>query len=288
MEIYTLISIDCDLRIGNVYHRQKALEALMYLFEDYGMCGHITWFLNENDFKIVEWHATFLDKVIETGDSFGLHDHFDRMDSIHDYYPSATPVDINSYEEVYFLLERSKKIVENYIRSKGYNKPVILHRNGSLVQSVAIYRALKRLGYRVVSDITPQAYIDGSQYRDRIGRSHVMFNRGIPLGVQPYRHDVDNWTDYKSRKGYFIQIPVHYMGISLDSKYVDATVEACCRNELELCIFSWIFHPYEVQNVNGHIDKRKLKKLENNISRLIEKYNSKFNSFDEILEKLHL
>jgi len=288
LEVFALLSIDCDLRIGNVIHRQNALDALIRLFEDHDIRGHVTWFLNENDFNIVEWHSTFLDGILEANESIGLHDHFDRIDSIHYYYPEATPVDIHSYEEVYFLLERSKRIVENYLKSKGYDRPVVIHRNGCLVQSNAIYRALKDLGYTVLSDIIPQAQIDGFKYRDRIGRPHVMFNMGIPIGVQPYRHDVDDWTNFKSKKGHFIQIPVHYMGATLDFRCVEKTVEACLRSNMDQCVFSWLFHPYEIQNSDGSISEGKIRIVEDNINRLIEEYNSKFNSFDEILEKLRL
>ena len=288
VRVLVAVTVDCDLRRGNVIHRRAALEALLGLFRRAGLSGHVTWFLNENDFKIVEWHGDFVDEVLERGDSIGVHDHFDRYDTIHDYDPPARPVDILCFEEVYRLMRLSKEAVEAYLRERGWDAPVAMHRNGCLVQSRAIYRALRELGYRVVSDVAPQEHVNGSKFADRSGRPNVMFNEGVPLSVQPYRHDVDNWADYRSREGHFIQVPVHYLGRDLNFGYFEHFLRACEGEGLAECVFCWLFHPYEIQAATGEVDGAKLRSLEDLLAKLRDDYGASFVSFDELLERLEL
>ena len=79
MKLYFLISVDCDLRISSVVIRDRSLTSLLDLFEKQNIAGHITWFINENDFALTHNHADFLNEIVSRGDTIGLHDHIDYL-----------------------------------------------------------------------------------------------------------------------------------------------------------------------------------------------------------------
>ena len=59
-KVMFLISVDCDLRTSSVEIRDQSVKALLDLFAKKDVAGHITWFLNENDFAITHLHQEFL------------------------------------------------------------------------------------------------------------------------------------------------------------------------------------------------------------------------------------
>ncbi len=286
MELTIALTVDCDLRRGTVVQRNKSLMTLMELFESYGLNGHITWFLNQNDFSMVEYHSDFIDKIVSKGATVGVHDHFDRFDSIHSYKQGSRPVDMRSQDEVLSLCGFSKDGVDNYLKKKGYST-VKLHRNGCLVQTTEIYRALKELGYTVVSDTIPgylyEKGINGKT--DRIGRPHPSAAAGkdIPLSVQPYRHDPENWTAYNSSEGHFFQVPCHFFGYSMNFEHLHLVCEKGKENQLNEFVFGWLFHPYEIQETDGDISPEKVENLSSGIRRLLEDERAAFTGINELL-----
>ena len=138
-----VITVDADLRSDTVATRRETLDVLLGVFEDTGVAGHATWYLNENDFHITAEHPGFLREALRRGDTLGIHDHIDFMDGA---------FGVDAVEE---YCSRSKTAVEGWLREHGRPRSVIHHRNGCLVQRPSIYEALRNLEYRVVSDVWP-------------------------------------------------------------------------------------------------------------------------------------
>lgn len=229
MKKWLLITIDCDLRTDDVALRQASLDKLLQIFDEAGLAGHITWFLNENDFLITKNHGTFLEEALRRGDTLGVHDHFDSFEGI---------LELGALRQ---FCGRSKRTVEEWLAAHGGPKKVIYHRNGSLAQHPNIYLVLKELRYTVLSDVWP-----GNSLRDFNG-CVVFDNRSLPPGIQPYRHDVENIQGYRSERGHFLQFPVTHVQVrDLNYKVFERWQRAFSQASAEHGIFLWAFHPYEI------------------------------------------
>ena len=196
MQDLLLITVDCDLRCDDVDLRQESLDILLQVFAEVGAAGHITWFLNENDFEITKNHESFLREALRRGDTLGLHDHIDWLDGRWEFEP------------ILEYCRNSKETVETWLAQNGYSDKVVYHRAGCLFQHPVEYVALKELGYTVISDVWP-----GNTRPNHTG--HLAFdNRKLPVGIMPYRHDEGNFLDYTSRQGYFLHVPIMHMGLA--------------------------------------------------------------------------
>jgi len=258
MRALFLVTVDCDLRSPDVAVREAALHALLDAFDECGVAGHVTWFLNENDFAITANHEAFLREALERGDTIGVHDHVDFM-------RGEFPVD-----EVEAYCGRSKAGVERWLAAHGRDEPVACHRMGCQVQRPSVYEALGRLGYSVVSDVWP----------GHARRGHADFqafdNRDLPTGIGAYRHDAANFADHGSTEGRFVHIPVMHMGLAtrmyhtLDHEAVGRWLEESMRGGVEPAVVTWLFHPYEIMTGEraadrGGIDAGRLETLRSHL-----------------------
>ncbi|HOL66345.1 MAG TPA: hypothetical protein PKX93_02680, partial [bacterium] len=162
-----LITVDCDLRVDATGLRQETLEQLLAVFDGSGVSGHVTWFLNENDFQLTRYHKSFLDEAIRRGDTLGLHDHLDKM---------KRPL---NKETVKQYCQASKRRVEDFLKKRKVGRKILFHRNGCFLQEATVYAALRELGYTVCSDIYPG--MAGLDHHGNIAYD----NRLIPEGIRP-------------------------------------------------------------------------------------------------------
>ena len=246
---------------------------MLDIFDKTGIKGHITWFLNENDFKITKNHASFLKEALKRADTLGVHDHIDWLDGNWAKGP------IKDY------CQKAKLSVETWLAQNNCYNKILYHRAGCLFQHPAEYTALRELGYRIISDIYP-----GNTYPNHTG--HLSFdNREIPLGILPYWHDEDNFLDYKSKKGHFLQVPVMHMGLEdLNLTIIKKWEELFKNKGIGHGIFVWLFHPYEIiekqdgkrrEKISIHLTKR----LEAHLSKCISE-GMRFVNMEECLKEL--
>jgi hypothetical protein len=225
------VTVDCDLRCDEIGLRQESLETLLSVCTEMGVAGHVTWFVNENDFALTQHHGSFLRKAIRRRDSLGLHDHFESFKGRYERAPIRA------------FCRRSLESLRAWLVQNGHDGEVILHRNGCLVQHPAVYAALKGLGYRVVSEVWP-----GHTRPDRDGYP-AFDNRSVPAGITPFWHDEDNFQDVRSKKGYFLHVPVAHMGmIDLDFTHMAHWLELYANRSIDPGVLVWLFHPYEILN----------------------------------------
>ncbi len=262
-----LVTIDCDMRAPDVGLREQSLRTLYDVFDECGVAGHITWFLNENDFSLTGHHAAFLRQVLKKGDCLGIHDHLDKF---------KRPL---KKENLLAYCRRSKEQLEKFLKKEGRPGAVKIHRNGCLVQDPEIYAALKELGYTICSDVYPGQF--GLDHSGNPGFD----NRFIPEGIRPYRHDEDSinnyWTTIRLSsgkpglhlpyQGHFLQIPVWHMYLTLDWDRLERWIKIAEAVEFthpltsgkSPVVLTWCFHPYEIMNGGRtaiHPEKRALLK----------------------------
>ncbi len=254
-----MITIDCDLRTDDVALRQAALEELLNSFARGGAAGHITWFVNENDFHLTINHPSFLREAIERGDTLGAHDHLEPLEGQYETEP---------------LLERcgqTKQTIEEWLDEQGYDLELTAHRTGCAVQRTVIYAVLQNLGYTVVSDIVP-----GRLHHDIRG-NFAFDNTGIPIGINPYYHHLDDFTKYQSQQGFLLQFPMMNMVFCpylsswepFNWETVHAWEEAFSRKGEEVGVFVWTWHPYEILNeARTEIDAQQVALLAQILSQL--------------------
>ena len=232
METLFLPTVDCDhVRGSSVELRQQTFDALLEVFADVGAAGHTTWFLNETyyDFGTTANHPAVVSEAVRRGDTVGVHDHIDNLDGRWELEP------------ILDICTASRDSVRTWLRAQGHPDDVRAHRFGCLFQHPAAYAALARLGYTIASDVYP-----GDRSRNHTG--HPSYdNVRLPLGISPYRHDADNFLDYQSRTGQFLQLPVTQMYFR---KLTYEKVEQCMRPAEErqepLAVLVLCFHPYEL------------------------------------------
>jgi len=238
MQKLFLVTVDCDLRMDDVDVRQAGLDALLEVFADEGLAGHVTWFVNESDFRLTELHEGFLHEVIARGDTVGVHDHLESF--------RAKSADVSLEYDARSVLAyctAARDRLAGWLEAQGCDGRVTVHRNGCLAQAPQIYEALAELGYTVLSDVWPR-----HRGNDRRGRA-AHDNTGIPLGIGPYRHDTANFQDHTSRRGRFLQVPVAEMFLGpFRFELLQRWLDASEQQGADPAVFTWCLHPYEVIN----------------------------------------
>lgn len=270
MRVLFLITVDCDLRCEDIGLRQESLEVLLDIFGEAGLAGHITWFANENDFRLTKDHQAFLHELLRRGDDLGVHDHFEPFKGVYER------------ETIREFCRRSKETVERWLEENGRPMDMWLHRNGCLVQHSEVYSALKDLGYTVVSEVWP-----GNKRVTRDGYP-AFDNRSVPIGTMPYRHDEENFLDWRSRKGHFVQVPVMHMGMkNLDYPLMDRWVQAFGEKSIDPGVMVWLFHPYEILE-RDRISSEAVGILRSHLGRLKDEHGVTFAGMKEALTQLQL
>lgn len=270
MQRWFLITVDCDLRTDDVRLRQTSLDTLLRVFAKEGVGGHITWFLNENDFHITTNHPSFLHEALCQGDTLGVHDHLELFKGVYEV------------PRVRAFCRRSKETLERWLADQGYPAHIIYHRNGCLVQHPGIYAALKDAGYTTVSEVWP-----GNVRPDR-GGYPAFDNRELPIGILPYRHDEANFDAHLSTCGHFLHFPVMHMFMAnLDFDMMDRWLQAFSGASAEQAVLVWLFHPYEIMDTpRTALDPDLIDLLSSYIQRLGEEYHMTFVSMAQCREML--
>ena len=142
-QIYLLVTVDGDLRIGGLKEREAAVKRIRQIHEDLGLIGHTTWFLNEYDFKWTKYHPKLILNLVETGDLIGIHDHFDT------HYAADS-------EMIRMIATSSYEAISDFFEKYGIKRTIHAHRNGCVHQSKEIYHILRMLGYDILSDVWPE------------------------------------------------------------------------------------------------------------------------------------
>ena len=234
METLFLPTVDCDhARESSVELRQQTFDALLEVFADVGAAGHTTWFLNETyyDFGTTANHPGAVNEAARRGDTIGVHDHIDNLDGRWELEP------------ILEMCTASLASVRTWLTAHGHPDHIRAHRFGCLFQHPAAYEAIARLGYTILSDIYP-----GDRSPNHTG--HPSYdNMDIPLGISPYRHDADNFLDYRSAAGQFLQLPVTQMYFEkLTYEKAEQCIRAADERREPLAVLVLCFHPYELLN----------------------------------------
>lgn len=264
---FVSVTIDCDLRCDEVGLRQESLDTLLGVCAEMGAAGHVTWFLNENDFALTKHHESFLGEAIQRGDALGLHDHFEPFKGRYERSPIRA------------FCRRSQETFRAWLAQNGHGREVVLHRNGCLVQHPAVYAALKELGYRVVSEVWP-----GHTRPDRDGYP-AFDNRSVPAGIVPYWHDEGNFQDYRSKTGHFLHFPVTHMGlVDLDFAQMARWLDLFAGQSVDPGVLVWLFHPYEILNGDRTaISRERVQMLKSHLDRCRTGLELRFANMEELL-----
>ena len=272
MQTLFLPTVDCDhARESSVELRQQTFDALLEVFADVGAAGHTTWFLNETyyDFGTATNHPEVVSEALRRGDTIGVHDHIDNLDGRWELEP------------ILEMCTDSLSSIQAWLRAVGHPGEVRAHRFGCLFQHPTAYEAIARLGYTIVSDIYP-----GDRSPNHTG--HPSYdNVDIPLGIPPYQHDADNFLDYRSTTGQFLQLPVTQMYFE---KLTYEKAEECVRTADErrepLAVLVLCFHPYELlTDDRTAVSRERVERLRTLFSGLASRLGVRFASADECAEE---
>ena len=262
-------TVDCDLRVSSVVTRSETLRALVDLFDAQGVSGHVTWFLNENDFAITHLHPEFLEQVIRRGDSIGVHDHVDFLGGAWEY------------EAIHDFCARSVGSVRHWLSRKGWFRP-LAHRFGCCFQHLTAYRAIAELGYSICSDVCP-----GTRHHNHTGELSFD-NSEVPVGVLPYWHTPEAINDYRINAGPIFQVPMMKATLTasfwprLDRSVVDAWMAGAAKLVHETAVLTFCFHPYEIVNTERlRIDSGATARLGEMLTLMREEYGAAFVNVEE-------
>ena len=270
MQILFLITVDCDLRISSVVTRNESLMSLVKTFDKHGVSGHVTWFLNENDFAITHSHPEFLKEVIERGDTIAIHDHIDFLGSRWEY------------DAIYDFCSKSLTSVKNWLKENGCSKQISSHRFGCGFQRPAAYKAVVNLGYTISSDVCPETI-----WHNHTGEQSLD-NTSVPIGILPYRHGPESINDYKTNSGPIFQIPYIEATLTRSSqprfnrKLINSWIAGAESLGQERCVITFAFHPYEVVNISKlRIDPKDIAWLGEVISIMRDDYSAHLVNIEE-------
>lgn len=281
--IYAAITVDGDLRVGDHHQQTAGFRAMRQVHADLELLGRTTWFINEYDFQWTVYYRELLQDLLDSGEALGIHDHFDTHFA-------------DDEEDIFRIAKVSKRRLEQFLQKENSSRPVVIHRNGCALQSRAIYHVLKKLGYRILSDVRPETewsarmipvkntvmawecLIDPRQGAIQID------NLSIPLGAVPWQHDEENWLDFQGSSGTLLQVPITSMPW-VDKQRVKTAVEQGGPR-------TWIVidtHPYDLQDpVTGNVDAGRVKKYTNQLIWLQERYQPTFLGLDQVPAVLNL
>lgn len=136
------ITIDCDAGHGSDI--PDAFNACFEFLEKHGI-SQVTWFVNERSCNYTLDFPNLLEKMICLGE-IGLHTHFNELWE----YDRCIP---NDYSLIYSTIRKDKEILEKWLCSKGYRKPIISFRSGNLLTNRVLFKALGQIGFKVDSSI---------------------------------------------------------------------------------------------------------------------------------------
>lgn len=264
---------------NHVRQYQRVMERLLALFEESGLQGKVTWFLNEGDVGWSAKYKTLIRDMVRAGYEIGLHTHVGSI------FRDAGLETLSSGEQVYEIMMRTKEELEGCL-----GQACLSHRFGCYYQTKTLYSLVKRMGLRILSDVNPGVFL-----RDLEG--HILDNANVPINVLPWRHDEGNWLDFGSRKGHFLHIPVCAAGITGDPLLeegqpgningreiknitpLNRLVDKARRHAIKcLC---WDIHPHEIQTLEGAIDVDKDSALRDSLAKIEDAFHPKYVTFGE-------
>jgi len=270
----------------NCYGQYKAaVERIMDVLNDVGIGSKMTWFLNERD---VGWSKNLRSLILElqtAGHEIGIHTHVGGT------FNESCLADPGMRQSAWDIMCKAKAVIEGII-----GRECISHRFGCYHQEVFFYDILKQLGYKIVSDVNPGVYL-----RDMEG--YILDNENVPLNAAPWRHDTGNWSDYTSKNGCFLHIPVTASALGEDAllntlqsteingrKLKNITPingiaeKAATHNIKYIC---WHIHPHEIQKMDGGIDEAKAQDLKECLSGIDSKLKPAYMTFSEFYNGYH-
>lgn len=248
----------CDEK-NHIKQYQEAVEQILMVLDELGVKGKMTWFLNERDVRWTKHYRNLIKNMVKDGYEIGLHTH---VGTVFQEIGLENPKLCN---QAYEIIKEAKDNIEDCT-----GKSCISHRFGCYYQDGFFYSIIKKLGIRIVSDVNPGVFL-----KDMEG--HILDNEKVPLNASPWRHDENNWMDYKSKKGHFLHIPVCGSAIGkdelLEKEQPEKTGNRKIKNITALNDLSekakkhsikhicWHIHPLEIQKLDGSINSDKLKEF---------------------------
>lgn len=280
-KVYAAITVDGDLRLGDHHQQAAGVRAIREVHEELQIIGRTSWLINEYDFRWSEVHQELLRVLLNSEEALGIHDHFDT------YFAET-------YEEYYQIAHESKARLGRTLKELGWEGELEIHRNGCALQSIPAYRALGDLGYWILSDVWPETAWRAREiavedpimpWRYLTGEDEntiPMDNSMVPLSASPWRHEADNWLEYQSNEGRFLQVPITTMPW-VDRERVFKAVEGPGEG-------SWIVldtHPYDLQDPNtGDVDPERVLRYKKDLQWIQSTFHPEFVKLDEIPQLL--
>jgi hypothetical protein len=266
----------CDEK-NHIKQYQEAVERILILLEELGLKGKMTWLLNERDVGWTKHYRNLIKDMIKDGYEIGLHTHVGTVFQKIGLESPKLRDDVNE------IIKKAKESVEDCT-----GKSCISHRFGCYYQDEFFYSIIKNLGIRIVSDVNPGIFL-----RDLEG--HILNNKNIPLNVHPWRHDENNWLDYKSKKGHFLHIPVSAASIGEDKLLGESQPEKIENGEIKnitalnnivekvkkhsIKYICWHIHPHEIQKLDGTINIDKLEELRDCLEKIENELHPRYMNF---------
>jgi hypothetical protein len=276
-EVFFLVTVDGDLRVGTTDQQNAALEAMRRLHAQLDLIGHTTWFINEVDFHWAEQHGDHLLALADSGEAIGLHDHLDT------HYAET-------FNDIHALMSKSFQGASTFLEEAGREIPLLAHRNGCFQQSEAAYLAAQTLGYIWLSDVWPQTALHARMVCDgempnpwrRLGEEEggiLTDNKMVPLNGTPWRHDPANWLDYTSRQGNFLQVPVTCAPFIAWDR-IHTALDAAEEEQVFLVLDT---HPYDLQDhTTGEMDPERMESYALNLKQARAELGARFIRIDEV------
>ena len=99
------------------------------------------------------------------------------------------------------------------------------------------------------------------------------------MGVKPWFHDPENWLNYHSTEGYFLQVSVTDIDLPFNFKRFKEAFE----NSTGFAVLTYDFHPYEIQNwKTGKLDDKKIKNVQKSIQQLKKIFSPTFININDL------
>lgn len=275
-EVYFLVTVDGDLRVGDAAQQRAGVEAMRAIHADLGIVGRTTWFINPVDFDWTGTHSDLLLSLADSGETLGLHDHLDT------HYAET-------YDDILALMARARRLLSDFFAAAGRDVPLLAHRSGCFQQSEAAYRAAQQLGYRWCSDVWPGTALYARMVCDgpmpnpwrRLDRDEggiLTDNTMIPLNGTPWRHDASNWLEVTSRSGHFLHLPVTCAPV-IDWERIYAALSGAGKQAF-LVLDT---HPYDLQDpTTAAVDPPTVAHFARDLQRVRDELAAEFVRLDQV------
>jgi len=235
---------------------RQAVSCLLRVFEEHGLAGSVTWFLNERDVGWSRHLPDLLGEFVSRGDTVALHVHHNGL------FRSSKLTTLDA------VLEATRRAKEGLEFVTG--KRCFCHRSGCYFQAPFVYEALKELGFEALSDVFPG-------YKNTTAARFFLDNSSVPLGASPWRHDCGNWMDYKSTSGHFLHVPVSAGGLGGLPGLVD-TLSDCSPG-----VVCWGLHPHEIQNSDGSLSEESVELLAQALEKMDSLWSPTYTSLADLV-----